>query len=195
MRNSSSSDSSAEAERKKQIEKLQQELDATRHQAAQFEAANRRDTAKRQAELEEKIRRLEQQGELVCVRLFVLWSNCSFLAVSPPNAPASSQIELKGPRFLDDYQLASSALLRGSDNWPDSCLALAEKYSEWKEQYPNELQTVASSEHAMVLKRLLQVVNDGIGKDERLLSGALAFTRYFCMLGKLALELARLDVC
>ncbi|MBK7797500.1 MAG: hypothetical protein IPJ53_00125 [Saprospiraceae bacterium] len=46
-----------------------------------------------------------------------------------------------------------------------------------------------------MLKRLLQVVNDGIGKDERLLSGALAFTMYFCWLGKLALELARLDVC
>ncbi|MBK6574468.1 MAG: hypothetical protein IPG21_18780 [Saprospiraceae bacterium] len=184
MRNSSSSDSSAEAERKKQIDKLQQEFDAFRHQAAV-----------RQAELEEKIRQLEQQGELVCVGLFVLWSNCSFLAVSPPNQPASSQIEVKGPRFLDDYQLASSALLRGSDNWPDSCLALARKYPEWKEEYENELQTVASSEHAKVLKRLLQVVNDGIGKDERLLSGALAFTMCFCRHGKLALELSRLDVC
>ena len=194
MRNSSSSDSSAEAERKKQIEKLQQEFDAFRRQAAELEAANRQ-AAKEKAELEEKIRKLEQQGELVCVGLFVLWSNCSFLAVSPPNQPASSQIELKGPRFLDDYQLASSALLRGSDNWPDSCLALARKYPEWKKDYENELQTVASSEHAMVLKRLLQVVNDGIGKDERLLSGALAFTMYFCWLSKLALELARLDVC
>ena len=96
---------------------------------------------------------------------------------------------------MDDYQLASSALLRGSDNWPDSCLALERKYSEWKKEYTNELQTVASSEHAKVLKRLLQVVNDGIGKDERLLSGALAFTRCFCWICKLALELARLDVC
>ena len=184
MRNSSSSDSSAEAERKKQIEKLQQEFEAFRRQAAAEKAV-----------MEEKIRKLEQQGELACVGLFVLWSNCSFLAVSPPNQPASSQIELKGPRFLDDYQLASSALLRGSDNWSDSCLALARKYPEWKKEYTNELQTVASSEHAKVLKRLLQVVNDGIGKDERLLSGALAFARYFCWLGKLALELARLDVC
>ena len=194
MRNSSSSDSSAEAERKNQIDKLQQEFDAFRRQAAELEAANRQ-AAKEKAELEEKIRKLEQQGELVCVGLFVLWSNCSFLAASPPKQPASSQIELKGPRFLDDYQLASSALLRGSDNWPDSCLALARKYPEWKKDYENELQTVASSEHAMVLKRLLQVVNDGIGKDERLLSGALAFTMYFCWLSKLALELARLDVC
>ncbi|MBK8406335.1 MAG: hypothetical protein IPL25_20430 [Saprospiraceae bacterium] len=126
--------------------------------------------------------------------LFVLWSNCSFLC-SPPNQPASSQIELKVPRFLDEYQLASSALLSDSDNWSDSCLALARKYPQWKEQYTNELQTVASSEHAKGLKRLLQVMNDGIGKDERLLSGALAFTKYFCWLGKLALELARLDVC
>ena len=54
---------------------------------------------------------------------------------------------------------------------------------------------MAPSEHAKVLNRLLQVVNDGIGKDERLLNGALAFTRCFCWLGKLALELARLDVC
>ena len=96
---------------------------------------------------------------------------------------------------MDDYQLASSALLSGSDNWSDSCLALESKYPEGKVEYKNELQTVASSEHAKVLKRLLQVVNDGIGKDERLLSGALAFTRYFCWHGKLALELARLDVC
>ena len=183
MRNSSSSDSSAEAERKKQIEKLQQELDAFRRESVQ-----------EKAELEEKIRKLEQQGELVCVGLFLLWSNCSFLAASPPKQPASSQIELKGPRFLDDYQLASSALLRGSDNWPDSCLTLARKYPEWKEEYENELQTVASSEHAKVLKRLLQVMNDEIGKDERLLSGALAFTMYFCWPGKLALEMARLDV-
>ena len=63
MRNSSSSDSSAEAERKKQIEKLQQEFDAFRRQAAELEAAKR----KEKAELEEKIRKLEQQGELVCV--------------------------------------------------------------------------------------------------------------------------------
>ena len=96
---------------------------------------------------------------------------------------------------MDDYQLASSALLRGADNWPDSCLALVRKYPEWTWEYEEELQTVASSEHAKVLKRLLQVVNDGIGKDERLLSGALAFTMFFCWLGKLALELARLDVC
>ena len=72
MRNSSSSDSSAEAERKKQIEKLQQEFDAFRHQAAKekadFEAANRQ-AAKEKAELEEKIRKLELQGELVCVRI------------------------------------------------------------------------------------------------------------------------------
>ena len=96
---------------------------------------------------------------------------------------------------MDDYQLASSALLRGSDSWPDSCLVLARKYPEWKEEYENELETVASSGHAMVLKRLLQVVNDSIDKDERLLRGALAFTTCFFWLGKLALELARLDVC
>ena len=194
MRSSSSSDSLAEAERKKQIEKLQQEFEASRRQAAELEAASRQAT-KEKAELEEKIRKLEQQGELVCVGLFVLWSNCSLLAASPPKQPASSQIELKVPRFLDQYQLASSALLRGADNWPDSCLALVRKYSEWKAEYENQLQTVASSEHAKVLKRLLQVVNDGIGKDERLLSGALAFSRCFCWLGKLVLELARSDVC
>ena len=68
------------------------------------------------------------------------------------------------------------------------------KYPEWEEQYSN-LETVAPTEHAKVLKRLLQVVNDSIGKDERRLSGALAFTICFCWLGKLALELARLDVC
>ena len=184
MRNSSSSDSSAEAERKNKIEKLQQEFETFRREAAA-----------RLTELEEKIRKLEQQGELVCAGLFVLWSNYSFLAVSPPNQPASSQIELKGPRFLDDYQLASSAILRGSYNWPDLCLALERKYPKGTWEYVKELQTEASSEHAKVLKRLLQVVNDGIGKDERLLSGALAFTRYFCWHGKLALELARLDVC
>lgn len=194
MRSSSSSDSSAEAERKKQIEKLQQEFEAFRRQSAQFEAANRQ-AGKEKAELEEKIRKMEQQGELVCVELFILWSNCSLLAVSPPNQPASSQIELKGPRFLDDYQLASSALLRGSDNWSDLCLALVRKYPKVLWEYIKELQTVASSEHAKVLKRLLQVVNGGIGKDERLLSGALAFTICFRWVGKLALELARLDVC
>ncbi|MBK7797501.1 MAG: hypothetical protein IPJ53_00130 [Saprospiraceae bacterium] len=132
MRNSSSSDSSAEAERKKQIEKLQQEFDAFRRQAAlMLSDVNRRD----KPNWRRRFDKLEQQGELVCVGLFLLWSNCSFLAVSPPNQPASSQIELKGPRFLDDYQLASSALLRGSDNWSDSCLALARKYPKWKEEY------------------------------------------------------------
>ena len=124
--------------------------------------------ARKEAELEDRARKgkeLENAKEAAQKQKQV--------EVSKPKE--ATKVELKGPNFLDDYKIMSSAVLNKSNNWMGVVDAFYAKFPEYKDEFKKQ---VPESEHKQFCDKLLTKNLFWIKNDKEAVAAA-ALCYYF----------------